>query len=275
MEQAGEQNTESYAKNVGNLERGASVLAGSILIYTGLRKRSWAGLSLGALGAGLIARGVSGHCAAYRALGVRTTAGDETNHVSVPYGEGIRVDKTVTVNKPRFEVYSFWRNLENLPSFMQHLDRVRQTSDRVSHWVAKAPLGRTVEWDAEIISDEPGERIGWRSLAGADVNNAGSVHFKDAAAHRGTEVKVELQFIPPGGVLGSIVAKIMGEHPEQQVEEDLRRFKMMLETGEVPVTQKEQTQAAEKNGASKIKKEEDVRQASEESFPASDAPAWR
>ncbi len=275
MQQAMEQNKESYMKNVGNLERGASVLAGSILIYTGLRKRSWAGLSLGALGAGLIARGISGHCGAYRALGVRTTAEDETNHVSVPYGEGIRVDKTVTVNKPRFEVYAFWRNLENLPSFMQHLDRVRQTSDRVSHWVAKAPLGRTVEWDAEIISDEPGERIGWRSLAGADVNNAGSVHFKDAAANRGTEVKVELQFIPPGGVLGSLVAKIMGEHPEQQVEEDLRRFKMMLETGEVPVTHKEQTKAAEKNGAAKIKKEEDVRQASEESFPASDAPAWR
>lgn len=273
--QALEQNDESYRKNVGNLERGASVLAGSILIYTGLRKRTWAGFGLGAVGVGLIARGISGHCEAYRALGIRTAAPDENSHVSVPYGEGIRVDKTVTVNKPRFEVYSFWRNLENLPSFMQHLDRVRQTSDRVSHWVAKAPLGRTVEWDAEIISDEPGERIGWRSLAGADVNNAGSVHFRDAAGNRGTEVKVELQFIPPGGLLGSIVAKMLGEHPEKQVEDDLRRFKMMLETGEIPTNMKEQVKTAEKNGTSKAKKEEDVHQASEESFPASDAPAWR
>lgn len=273
MQQVSHQ-AEALSKNVGNAERGASLIAGSLLVYTALRKRDWAGFGLGLFGAGLIARGISGRCEAYRKLGIRTNRSEEGSNVSVPYGEGIRVDRTVTVNKPRFEVYTFWRNFENLPGFMRHLERVRQTSDRVSHWVAKAPLGRTVEWDAEVISDEPGERIGWRSLPGADVDNAGSVHFRDAAGNRGTEVKVELQFVPPGGALGALVAKLFGEHPEQQVESDLRRFKMMLETGEIPTTTHEEQKTSQVSGAVK-KKEQDVSRASEESFPASDAPAWR
>ncbi len=196
--------------NVGTKERGASIIAGSLLAVAGIRKGGWTGAGLMLTGAALIGRGITGHCSAYSVLGVRTNETAQGDHVSVPYGDGIRVDKAVTVNKPRFEVYSFWRNFENLPSFMHHIEKVRQTSEKVSHWVAKAPMGRTVEWDAEVINDVPGELIGWRSLPGADVQNAGSVHFRDAAGNRGTEVKVELQYIPPGGAVGAMVAKMFG-----------------------------------------------------------------
>ena len=254
------------------MERGASIVAGSLLIYTGIRSRTWSGLGLALAGAGLIGRGATGRCLAYQAIGI-STAEPESDHISVPYGEGIRVDKAVTVNKPRFEVYSFWRNFENLPSFMNHLEKVRHTSGKISHWVARAPMGRTVEWDAEIINDVPGELIGWRSLAGADVANAGSVHFRDAAGQRGTEVKVELQYIPPGGAVGALFAKLFGENPSQQIEEDLRRFKMVLETGETPRTLHEFHKSEEKTSRQRDK-EADVHAASEGSFPASDAPAW-
>lgn len=273
--------SKNRSMNVGRFERGASIVTGSLLIAAGIRKRSWAGAGLALSGAALIRRGVSGHCDAYQALGISTKAESEEDaaHVSVPYGRGIRVDKSITVNRPRFEVYQFWRNLENLPSFMRHLDRVRPLNDTVSHWTAKAPMGKQVEWDAEILTDEPGDLIGWRSLPGADVSNAGSVHFRDAAGNRGTEVKVELQYLPPGGTLGSLLAKILGEDPAKQVEEDLRRFKMMLETGEVPKTvhdvlKHEGKKAVVGRRDEERRKEEGVSQASEESFPASDAPAW-
>lgn len=261
------------ATNVGKNERAASIIAGSLLAYAGLRTGRWSGLGLVIAGAALVKRGVTGQCEVYRSLGVRTAPESGENHVSVPYGEGIRVDKSITVNKPRFDVYAYWRNFENLPSFMRHLEKVRQTSDTVSHWVAKAPLGRCVEWDAEIINDVPGELIGWRSLPGADVQNAGSVHFRDSAGNRGTEVKVELQYIPPGGTVGAFIAKLFGEDPNHQIESDLRRFKMMLETGEIPKSLHAYNQS-EENKKKQREDEADVHAASEESFPASDAPAW-
>ncbi len=267
------ENETGLSKNVGKTERGASIVAGSLLVYAGLRSGRWSGLGLAVAGAALVKRGATGHCEAYRALGVRTTDTETGGHVSVPHGEGIRVDRAVTVNKPRFEVYSFWRNFENLPNFMHHLERVRQTSDTQSHWIAKAPLGRSVEWDAEVINDIPGELIAWRSLPGADVHNAGSVHFRDTAGDRGTEVKVELQYIPPGGVLGAWVAKLLGEDPDGQIEGDLRRFKMILETGEIPKNLHEFHKSEEKKKVQR-EKEMDVHSASEGSFPASDAPAW-
>jgi uncharacterized membrane protein len=267
------ENQTSSSKNVGNTERGASIVAGSLLIYTGLRSGRWSGLGLALTGGALIKRGVTGQCALYKSLGIHTNSPDEQSHVSVPYGEGIRVDRAVTVNKPRFEVYSFWRNFENLPSFMNHLKKVRHTSEKVSHWVAKAPLGRSVEWDAEVINDIPGELIAWRSLPGADVANAGSVHFRDTAGNRGTEVKVELEYVPPGGAVGAFFAKLLGENPGHQIESDLRRFKMMLETGEIPTTLHEYYKSEEKK-REKQDQEMDVHSASEGSFPASDAPAW-
>ena len=152
---------------------------------------------------------------------------------SLPRDRSIRVQKSITVNRSPEELYRFWRNFENLPRFMSHLDSVRVTEGKRSHWRAKAPIGMKVEWDAEIINDRLNELIAWRSLDGADVDNAGSVHFKRAPGGRGTEVRVEMQYIPPGGVIGATIAKLFGEEPGQQVSGDLRRFKQVMEAGEI------------------------------------------
>lgn len=139
----------------------------------------------------------------------------------------------ITINATPDAVYAFWRNFERFPMFMYHLESVRTTGESTSHWVAKAPAGTTVEWDAEITDDEPGARIAWRSSEGASVANEGSVRFVPAPGGRGTEVHAELTYQPPGGALGSLVAKLFGEEPNQQLGDDLRRFKQLLETGEI------------------------------------------
>ena len=146
---------------------------------------------------------------------------------------GLAYVNTITVNRPPAEVYNFWRNFENLPQFMSHLESVRVIDERRSHWVAKGPAGTRVEWDAEITDDRPDHAISWRSLEGADVENYGSVRFDPAPGKRGTEVRVELEYNPPAGALGAGIAKMFGEAPEQQIKGDLFRLKQVLEIGEV------------------------------------------
>jgi uncharacterized membrane protein len=145
---------------------------------------------------------------------------------------GIQVRKAITIDRPQDEVYRFWRNFENLPRFMQHLERVRVLDARRSRWVARAPAGASVEWTAELIEDQPNELIVWRSVDGAAVPNTGSVQFTPAS-HGGTAVLVELRYQPPGGRLAALVAKLFGEEPDIQVGSDLRRLKQVLELGEV------------------------------------------
>lgn len=147
--------------------------------------------------------------------------------------EGIHVVRLITIDRSPEDVYRFWREVENLPRFMSHLHVVRALDDRRSHWVACGPVGRFVEWDAEIVDDRPGERIAWRSLAGADVDNEGAVSFAPAPGDRGTEVRVELRYHPPGGALGATVAKLFRRAPDQEIADDLRRLKQVLETGQV------------------------------------------
>jgi len=145
---------------------------------------------------------------------------------------GMRVTKVITVNRPPDEVYAFWHDFQNLPTFMDHLESVQITGDRRSHWKAKGPAGTTVEWDAEITEDRPNERIAWRSVGGT-IDTSGSVRFVPAPGGRGTEVRVEMEYTPPAGALGAAVAKLFGEEPNQQVQADLRAFKQVMETGEV------------------------------------------
>jgi uncharacterized membrane protein len=140
---------------------------------------------------------------------------------------------TTTINRRPDEVYAAWRDLERLPTFMSHLRSVQVTGDGRSHWVANAPAGRTVEWDAEIAEDVPGHRLAWHSLPGAAVDNSGAVTFTPAPGGRGTELAVDLRFRVPGGPVGELVAKLFGEEPSQQIKDDVRRFKQVLETGEV------------------------------------------
>ncbi|MGP4004296.1 SRPBCC family protein [Streptomyces sp. 8N706] len=145
-------------------------------------------------------------------------------------GQKHEVKASITINRPRAEVYAFWRDLENLPRFMTHLKSVHTDGDGHMHWEAKAPV-RSVEWDAEIVEDRPGELIAWRSLKGPA--NSGTVGFSDAPGGRGTEVHVHAVYEPPAGRTGESVARLFGENPEQQVRDDLRRFKQVMETGEV------------------------------------------
>jgi uncharacterized membrane protein len=139
----------------------------------------------------------------------------------------------ITVMRPVQEVYAFWRNFENFPQFMRHLESVTVTDERRSHWVAKAPAGMSVEWDAEIIAERENETIAWRSLPGSQVFNAGTVTFMPAPRGRGTEVRVDLSYRPPLGKLASKVAMLWREEPKQQVQDDLRHFKQVMEVGEI------------------------------------------
>jgi uncharacterized membrane protein len=145
----------------------------------------------------------------------------------------IRTKRSLTINKSPEECYQFWHNFENLPRFMRHLESVTVTGERLSHWKAKAPAGASVEWDAETTEDRPNELIAWRSTADADVYNAGRVSFEPAPGGRGTEVRIELEYKPPLGKLGSKVAMLFREEPGQQVMDDLRHFKQVMETGEI------------------------------------------
>jgi uncharacterized membrane protein len=152
-------------------------------------------------------------------------------------GGPIRVAQAVTINRSPEELYRFWRDFQNLPRFMKHLESVRVTGDRRSHWVAKGPAEMTVEWDAEITEDRPNELIAWRSLEGSDVDNIGSVRFERAPGGRGAIVRVEMQYNPPAGVVGATVARLLGKDPEWQIKNDLRRFKQLMEAGEVITTE--------------------------------------
>jgi uncharacterized membrane protein len=224
--------------NVGQKERAASLIGGGALVFYGLSRRSWGGLALAIAGSGLVYRGATGYCSLCAALdkkGAQGEIGGKGNlSRQVPGHGGILVEKTVTINKSVEELYRFWHDLENLPRVMSHLERVREMGDARSHWVAKAPMGTTVEWEAQTIRDQENHYIAWRSLAGSTVENSGSVRFLPATGGRGTEVKVIFEYTPPAGALGATVAKLFGEEPGLQVEADLRRFKQLMETGEIP-----------------------------------------
>jgi uncharacterized membrane protein len=218
--------------NVSNPERWFSVVAGAALAAYGLTRRSIGGTLLAAIGGALTWRGATGHCPLYGSLGISTADEESDRDVSVPYGRGVRVEKSVTINAPAEDLYRFWRNFENLPRFMSHLKSVSVIDDKRSHWIAKGPAGTDAEWDAEIINEIPNELIGWRSVDGGNLRNAGSVHFTQATGNRGTEVKVVLRYDPPAGVIGAAVAKIFGRDPAYEVQEDLRSLKQLIETGE-------------------------------------------
>jgi uncharacterized membrane protein len=189
---------------------------------------------------GLIARALTGRGPTQRLLGVLSRREGQEGRGSpvarVSRGQGTKVEERVTINRPVVEVYRFWRNFENLPRFMDHLEAVTVVDDTHSHWVAKGPAGTRVEWDAVIHHEFDDELIAWRSLPGSEINNAGSVHFTPTTDGMGTEVRVVLSYEPPAGKLGVAFAKLLGEEPSKQVADDLRRLKQVLDTGDVGTT---------------------------------------
>lgn len=217
----------SQPVNVGQSERLLSTIGGGLLTAYGLTRGSLPGFVLAAVGGAFIWRGASGRCLAYESLGINTAEESRS--------KGIEIDETITVNRPRHEVFAFWRELSNLPRFMPHLESVTLLGDGRSHWVARAPGDRVaIEWDAEITQDFEDERLAWCALPGADIDNAGHVSFKDAPNGRGTEVQAKIHYRPPGGAIGRAGARLFNSASAQMIKQDLRRFKSVMETGEAP-----------------------------------------
>jgi uncharacterized membrane protein len=218
-------------KNLGQREKTISLAAGSGMLALAAWRRSWLSIPLALTGGVFLLRGFTGKSALYELADIRRARGAKS---------GIQVQRSVTVSRPRAEVYTFWRDFENLPRFMEHLVSVDESYTNgvgaTSRWVAKAPLGKTIDWMAEIVEERENEVIAWRSLQGSKVDTFGRVEFKDAPGERGTEVIVSLQYKPPMGSAGALVAKLFGEEPDVQIREDLRRFKQVIETGEIATT---------------------------------------
>ncbi len=207
------------------VERWASLIGGGAMVLMGLRQGSLRGALTALAGGGLVYQGATKQSTIQKA------------QEAIGINQPIKVEKTVTINKSAEELYRFWHNFENLPTFMKHLKSVKVHNEKRSHWIANAPLDNTVEWDADILEDRENEFISWASVQGADIDNSGFVRFKKAPGDRGTEVKVVLEYNPPGGALAATVAKLFGEEPEQQIGDELRRFKMLMEAGEIATTE--------------------------------------
>jgi uncharacterized membrane protein len=219
------QETPSENTQASETERWSSLIGGGALVLIGLKERSLRGVLMAIAGGGLIYQGVNNQSAikeAQELLGI---------------DHSIKVEKTVTIAKPAAELYRYWRDFNNLPSFMKHLKSVIVYDDQRSHWVTNAPLDKTVEWDAQIIKDEPDQLIAWTSVENANINHSGFVRFQPAPGDRGTEVKVVMEYTPIGGKIGSAIAELFGKEPEQLIKQDLCRLQQLMETGEIATTE--------------------------------------
>lgn len=266
------QATVSQRTNVGPVERGISLATAIGLLSYVVLRRPRMSIPL-ALDAGYMAyRGATGHCVFYQMMDINRAK--ENGH------EGIHVERAVTINRPKDQLFRIWRNFENLPRFMEHLKSVRVEPDSNgmrSHWVATAPLGREIEWDAEVTEERENEYLAWKSLPGSPVESMGNVHFIAAPGGRGTIVRVIMQYNPPAGSMGAALAKFFGEEPSQQVRDDLRHFKQIMETGEIASVEGQTSGRNDNFGRSVAERQREkdaVDLASDQSFPASDPPAW-
>lgn len=219
--------------NVGKSERVLSAAGGALLSVLAMRRPAPSSLALLFSGAYLIYRGVSGNCYINSFL---------SRDTSSKLGTSVDILKTVTIHKPVEEIYAFWRQLENLPRFMKHLVQVQQLSDKKSHWEANLPLGNTnIKWDAIIVEEEPNQKISWRSVPGASIDNSGEVRFRKAPGNKGTEVQIALTYRPPLGEIGEGISKLLNQVFAQMIKEDIRRFKQLMETGEVATSNAQPT----------------------------------
>jgi uncharacterized membrane protein len=216
--------------NVNDLERTASVLAGTALLIGAMRGRSTTAKTIA--GAGLVARGLTGYCPVNSMLG-RGRMRDDTRQ-ALGGDRGVRIKETITIRRAASDLYAFWRQLKNLPQVFSHLCSVEATGPRTSHWVLEGPAGTRFEWDAEIINDIKPELIAWRSLPGSDIASAGSVSFKESVRNgrEATDVTVLMQYDAPGGAAARTVAWLAGMGPEKVVREELLRFKESFEFSE-------------------------------------------
>jgi uncharacterized membrane protein len=219
-------------RNISDTERRVSVAAGALMAAYGASRSRATGWALAGFGALLVQRGLTGHCHTYDFLGLNTAVTSQDTRRVLGGSGGVMIDERITINRPVADLYRFWRNLENLPRFMSHLESVEVITNTLSRWRAKAPANTVVEWNAEIINEVPNQVIGWRSIEGSDVVSAGSVNFDNAGGGRATQLRVRMQYSPPGGKAGVMIAKLMGRDPALEIRDDLRRLKQLVETGE-------------------------------------------
>ena len=226
---------ETPLPNIGNMQRFLSALAGAALIAGVLGRRSFSSIALAMAGGSLLYRATSGYCPVLDAVGVDMSGHrHDTNRIGrrkVKTARSTKIRRSIEIHRPPEDLYRYWRALENLPTIMSHLDSVQVINNRLSHWAVKTVAGGpSLEWDAEIINDVENERIGWRSLYGADVENTGSVEFESENHGHSTNLTVTLQYALPGGRLGTAVANMLGEDPTGVIDQDLQRFKEAMET---------------------------------------------
>ena len=223
--------------NVGGFERGASVTMGTALLALALTQRRKGGaFALGLLGAYLAWRGATGHCAVYEALDTGTTEDEEDERLDSGGHDDVSLEAATTIARSPDEVYAFCRRLENAPRFMAFIESVEATDASRSRWMARTPSGQTLAWEAEILEDRPGELLAWRSDPGASVHHSGALRLRPAPGGRGTEVRLDVEFDPPGSALGRSIALLLGSATAYRVEDDLRRLKQLLEAGETATT---------------------------------------
>ncbi len=209
-------------ENVGQGERLASLLAGSFFLHRAIFGKNH--LTNAVISGLLLSRGGTGYCAMYDAMDIDT--------MTPP--EAVQAKTTITVNKPKQEVYNFWRNLSNLPLFMKHLKEINVVDENHSTWKAKIPGGLgNVQWDSKILTDKPGEEISWSSMPDSQIENRGTVKFLDAGKF-GTEINVDISYHPPAGNIGEGVAKLLTPALEKMIKEDIRNFRRIIESGELP-----------------------------------------
>jgi uncharacterized membrane protein len=215
------------SRSVSDAENWMALGAGALLLFAGASRRSALGACLALASTPLLYRGVTGRWP-------DVLNGQESTRTALGGERGIHVRESIRLEAPIADVYRFWRCLDNLPQFMTHLNRVTATGDGTSHWEAAGPAGLAVEWDAEIINEVENQVLAWRSVPGSDLVTAGSVNFAAVRGGRSTQVSVHLQYAPPAGKAGALVASLFGREPSQTIREDLRHFKQLLEAGEIP-----------------------------------------
>lgn len=249
------------AINMSRRERALALVGGAALALAGAARRGWLGLGLGVAGGSLLLRGVTGRSLVMRLLGMNHAVISPSARVTVPHGQGIRVEDSILIERSANELYTFWRDFTNLAQFLPSVKSVEVYEGNRSHWMVEGPAGAPIQWDAEIINDVPNELIAWRTVAGSAVDHAGTVRFRPMPDGGATSVEVVFEYVPTGGPVGAAVARVFGRSPEQEVPEALARLRDLFSCPKRPTS--EQDAAVE----------DVVEIASEESFPASDPPA--
>ena len=220
------------AVNVGPVQRGASVVAGGTLLALGLRRRTLRGTLVALAGADLLYRGATGYCHALAALGIGTANRDSGRGARA---DAVEIQRSITVQRSRDEVYRRWRDPQSQRRLWTHFAEITDSTDESAHWRVHAPLGRTLEWETRIAEERASALIRWESTGG-DLPNEGTVEFRDAPGELGTEITLRVRFDPPAGVLGGATTRLLDDPPKLVLAKTLRRFKSLVESGEIPST---------------------------------------